>query len=232
MENKTPTLNLGPITLDLTLLAMSILTIGIIFGLVYWASRNMTVKPTKKQNVLEFFVDFVNGIIKDNLGTASEYTKSYSLFLFVIFSFVLVANQLGLLAHLQVNGYSFWSSPTSNMFYDMGLSLLISLFVNIEGARRQGFKAYISEYKNPMNILEVFTDFLSLALRLYGNIFAGEIILGLLVQMSQASIFLFPFAFILNMVWTAFSMFIGFLQAYVFTMLTTMYLAKKSGIEA
>ncbi|MEW4353362.1 F0F1 ATP synthase subunit A [Streptococcus pneumoniae] len=230
MENHHPTLNLGPITLDLTLLAMSVLTVGVVFALVYFASRNMTLKPNKKQNVLEFFVELVNGIGKDNLG--ADNVKPYSLFLFTIFSFVLVANQLGLLTNIEVSGYTLWTSPTSNMFYDMGLSLLISLFVNIEGARRQGFKEYTSEYKNPMNILEVFTDFLSLALRLYGNIFAGEVVTGLLLQMAHAGWFLTPFAFGFNIIWTAFSMFIGFLQAYVFTMLTTMYLAKKSGIEA
>lgn len=230
LENQTPTLQLGPITFDLTLLFMSILTVASVFGLVYWASRKMTLKPNKKQNVLETLVELVNGLITDNMGAG--YIKPYSLFLFTIFSFVLVANQLGLLFHLEVGDYNLWTSPTSNMFYDMGLSLLISLFVNIEGARRQGFKAYMAEYKNPMNILEVFTDFLSLALRLYGNIFAGEVVTGLLLSMARVSILAAPVAFGLNMVWTAFSMFIGFLQAYVFTMLTTMYLAKKSGIEA
>lgn len=230
MENtQTPTLNLGPVTFDLTLLAMSALTVAIVFGLVFWASRKMTLKPNKKQNVLEFIIDFVNGVAKDNLG--ADNVKPYSLFLFTIFAFILVANQLGLMTKLEIGHYNFWTSPTANVYYDMGLSLMISLFVNVEGIRRQGFKKYIAEYKNPMNIIEVFSDFLSLALRLYGNIFAGEVVTGLLVQLFHVSIFLTPFAFGLNMVWTAFSIFIGGLQAYVFTMLTTMYLAKKSGIE-
>lgn len=231
MENtQNPTINLGPVTFDLTLLAMSALVILIVFGLVYWASRNMTLKPNKKQNVLEYIVDFVNGIAKDNLG--ADNVKPYSAFLFTIFAFVLVSNQLGLMTKLEVAGYNFWTSPTSNVYYDMGLSLIISLFVNVEGLRRQGFKKYMVDYKNPMNILEVFTDFLSLALRLFGNIYAGEIVTGLLVMLFHAGIVWMPVAFGLNLVWTAFSIFIGSLQAYVFTMLTTMYLAKKSGIEA
>ncbi|KXT76364.1 ATP synthase A chain [Streptococcus sp. DD10] len=231
MENaKNPTLNLGPVTFDLTLLVMSVLTVTIVFGFVYWASRKMTLKPNAKQNVLEYIIDFVNGVAKDNLG--AQNVKPYSLFLFTIFSFILVSNQLGLMTKLEAGGYNFWTSPTSNMFYDFGLSLIISLFVNIEGIRRQGFGKYLEEYKNPMNILEVLTDFLSLALRLYGNIYAGEIVTGLLVMLFNAGIFWAPIAFGLNMVWTAFSIFIGSLQAYVFTMLTTMYLAKKSGIEA
>lgn len=227
---QTPTLNLGPVTIDLTLLAMSALTVAIVFGLVYWASRRMTLKPNKKQNVLEFLVEFVNGVAKDNLG--ADNVKPYSLFFFTIFAFILVSNQLGLLTKIEAGGYNFWTSPTANVTYDIGLSLIISLFVNIEGIRRQGILEYLAEYKNPMNILEVFTDFLSLALRLYGNIFAGEIVTGLLVMLFHAGIIWMPVAFGLNLLWTAFSIFIGCLQAYVFTMLTSMYLAKKSGIEA
>lgn len=226
---KNPTINLGPVTFDLTLLAMSILVVVIVFALVYWASRKMTLKPNKKQNVLEYVIEFVNGVGADNLG--ADNVKPYSLFLFTIFSFILVSNQIGLLTKLQIGGYNFWTSPTANMFYDMGLSLIISLFVNIEGIRRQGFGKYLAEYKNPMNILEIFTDFLSLALRLYGNIYAGEIVMGLLIQLFHVNVLWMPIAFGLNMVWIAFSVFIGCLQAYVFTMLTTMYLAKKSGIE-
>lgn len=226
---KNPTINLGPVTFDLTLLAMSILVVIIVFAFVYWASRQMTLKPSKKQNVLESIVEFVNGVGADNLG--ADNVKPYSLFLFTIFSFILVSNQIGLFTKLQIGEYNLWTSPTANMFYDMGLSLIISLFVNIEGIRRQGFGKYLAEYKNPMNILEVFTDFLSLALRLYGNIYAGEIVMGLLIQLFHVNVLWMPIAFGLNMLWVAFSFFIGCLQAYVFTMLTTMYLAKKSGIE-
>ena len=79
----------------------------------------------------------------------------------------------------------------------------------------------------PMNILEEFTNFASLALRIYGNIFAGEVLAGLLLTWAHQAAYWYPIAFIMNMVWTGFSIFISCIQAYVFTMLTSMYLGKK-----
>ena len=82
-----------------------------------------------------------------------------------------------------------------------------------------------------MNILEEFTNFASLALRIYGNIYAGEVLSGLLLTLSQQATGWYPIAFVLNLIWTAFSVFISCIQAYVFTMLTSMYLGKKINSE-
>ena len=82
-----------------------------------------------------------------------------------------------------------------------------------------------------MNILEEFTNFASLALRIYGNIYAGEVLSGLLLTLSQQAAGWYPIAFVLNLIWTAFSVFISCIQAYVFTMLTSMYLGKKINSE-
>jgi F-type H+-transporting ATPase subunit a len=56
----------------------------------------------------------------------------------------------------------------------------------------------------PMNILEEVTNLVSLALRLYGNIYAGEVLVSLLLQLSQQNAFAYPIAFVLNIVWTGF----------------------------
>ena len=76
-----PTVSLFGIDFDLTVLAMSLLTVIIVFGVVFWSSRKMTIKPKGKQNVLEFIYEFVNSTISQNLG---KFTKNYSLLLFVI----------------------------------------------------------------------------------------------------------------------------------------------------
>ena len=49
-ESINPTINIGPVTFDLTLTALTLLSVAVIFGFIYWASRNMTVKPKGKQN--------------------------------------------------------------------------------------------------------------------------------------------------------------------------------------
>ena len=159
--------------------------------------------------------------------------KNYSLFLFSLFLFVAVANNLGLMAKLQTtNGFNLWTSPTANLAFDLGFSLLVTIICHVEGIRRQGIKGYLKGFvtpgiMTPMNILEEFTNFASLALRIYGNIFAGEVLAGLLLVWSHQAFYWYPIAFVMNMVWTAFSIFISCIQAYVFTMLTSMYLGKK-----
>ena len=230
-ESVNPTLNLGPVTFDLTMVLVSAITIFIIFALVFWASRKMQLKPTGKQNVLEYVYELTIGFTKGNLG--DEESKRYNLFFFVAFTFLVVANNLGLMTKIETpEGYNLWTSPTANMAYDLGLAAIATIFVHIEGIRRRGFGAYLKAFvtplaMTPMNILEEVTNLASLGLRLYGNIYAGEVLVGLLLQLAHVNTFAYPIAFLLNVVWTAFSVFISCLQGYVFVMLVSMYLNKK-----
>ena len=130
------------------------------------------------------------------------------------------------------NGYNLWTSPTANLGYDFAFSFLITLIAHVEGIRRRGVKEYLKAFvtpgfMTPMNILEELTNFASLALRIFGNIFAGEVLASLLVNLSHQAFYWYPFAFIGSMAWTAFSIFISCIQAYVFTMLSSIYIGKK-----
>lgn len=231
MEEKTPIVHLGPIELDLTILSMSLLTVLLVFVFVFWTSRKMTLKPSGKQNLLEYGYEFVLNVTKGNLG--EHYAKRYHLILFSLFMFLLIGNNIGLVTKLQnTAGENLWMSPTANMLYDFGLSFMVTVFCHVEGVRQRGFKAYLKGFATPpamtpMNIIEEFTNFLSLALRLYGNIFAGELLIALLVNLSHVHILWQPVAFILTMLWIGFSVFISCLQAYIFTMLSSMYLSNK-----
>lgn len=231
MESITPSVHLGPIVIDLTILGMSLLTVILVFALIFLASRKMTIKPSKKQNMLEYAYEFVYGVAKGNLG--EEYARKYLLFLFSLFAFLLIGNNIGLITKLETgSGENLWMSPTANMMFDFGLSLIVTLVCHVEGIRKRGLKVYLKSfvtpaYMTPMNIIEEFANFLSLALRLYGNIFAGEVLIGLLVQLSHAHIMWQPVSFLLTVVWIGFSVFVSCLQAYVFTMLTSLYLSHK-----
>ena len=234
-ESINPTINIGPVTFDLTLTALTLLSVVVIFGFIYWASRNMTVKPKGKQNVLEYLYDFVVGFTEPNVG--SRYMKNYSLFYLCLFLFMVIANNLGLMAKLQTtDGTNLWTSPTANLQFDLALSFGIILMTHIEGIRRRGIKKYLKGFvtpgfMTPMNLLEEVTNFLSLALRVFGNIFAGEVMASLLIILSHQALYWYPVAFVTNLVWTAFSVFISCVQAYVFTVLSSMYLGNKINDE-
>lgn len=230
-HSESPVIHLGPVVFDLTILSMALLTVLVTFGLIFWASRRMTLKPKGKQNLLEYAYEFVFGIAKTNLGEA--YAQTYMLFLFVLFSFLLVGNNIGLVTKLDTpSGQTIWMSPTANMLFDFGLSLIVTIVCHVEGVRQRGVKAYLKGFvtplaMTPMNLIEEFTNFLSLALRLYGNIFAGEVLIGLLVNLSHVHTIWTPISFMLTLLWIGFSIFISCLQAYIFTMLTSMYLSNK-----
>ena len=234
-ESINPTINIGPVTFDLTLTALTLLSVALIFSFIYWASRNMTVKPKGKQNVLEYLYDFVVGFTEPNVG--SRYMKDYSLFYLCLFLFMVIANNLGLMAKLQTtDGTNLWTSPTANLQFDLALSFGIILMTHIEGIRRRGIKKYLKGFvtpgfMTPMNLLEEVTNFLSLALRVFGNIFAGEVMASLLIILSHQALYWYPVAFVTNLVWTAFSVFISCVQAYVFTVLSSMYLGNKINDE-
>lgn len=229
-----PTMEFLGVKFDLTILAMSLLTVLLTFLIIFWSSRKMQLKPKGKQNVLEWIYEFVQGIIKPNLG---RYTGNYSLLFFGLFFFLLIANNIGLVTKLEIGDYNLWSSPTSNAAYNFGLALLIAIIVHFEGIRKKGIKKYLKEYLSPtpvmlpMNLLEEFTNVISLTLRLYGNIFAGEIVLSLLTSFAHYSPIAWPVAFILNVLWTGFSVFISAIQAYVFVMLSSTYIGKKVNHE-
>lgn len=227
----SPTIEIGPISFDLVMLAMSLLIVVLVFGWVFWASRKMTLRPTGKQNALEYCYDFIYNTAEKNLGPV--YTKQYSLLLFTVFTFLALANNIGLLTKIQTShGVNLVTSPTANLYYDFGLAILMTLIIHIEAIRHRGLKHYLKEFvtppaMTPMNILEEITNVASLALRLFGNIFAGEKVMELILMVGNLTPVAWPVAFLLNMLWTAFSIFISFIQAYVFTLLVSIYLGKK-----
>ena len=221
-----PTAHVFGIEFDLTILAMSLLTVIISFGIIFWATRKMTLKPKGKQNFIEYVYEFVQNTIKPNLG---EYTPKYSLLMFTFFFFILIANNLGLLVKLESEDYNFWTSPTSTFMVDFTLSLIVAIVVHVEGVRKKGVKPYLKGYLSPfpLNILEQFTNVLSLALRLFCNIYAGEVVTALIVGFGTKSLIFATLAFALNLAWVAFSVFIGCIQAYVFTILSSKYISEE-----
>lgn len=213
---------------DLSALIAAIL----VFVLVFALSRHVAMRPGKAQNVLEWIIDFTNNIIKSLMPDAA--VKQFGLYAFVLFTFVFFANQLGLIFQVKVGGYTYIKSPTTNPMVTMALALISLLISHYYSVKKFGFGGYLSNYVKPVgfllpiNILEEFTNFLTLSLRLYGNIFAGEVLLALIGTVAQSfGAVSFVVALPLEMIWQGFSVFIGAIQAYVFTTLSMVYISRK-----
>lgn len=205
---------------------------AIIFILVFWFSRKIELKPKGKQNALEWLIDFTNNIVKANVQ--DEEGKKYQLFAFTLFILVFMSNMLGLMFQFNAGGVTYVKSPTASPLTTLSLALLVMVLAHFCGVARFGFKGYVkNSFFSPMpalfpiELLEEFTNFLTLALRLYGNIYAGEVLLTTISSMSKAGWLGFISSVPLEMIWQGFSVFIGAIQAYVFVTLTMVYVSKK-----
>ena len=239
MGEKTATFSIAGLTFDWSIIISTTVTFAIVFFLAFWMSRKLVMKPAgaSKQNFLEWIIDFTNGIVDGSLPNRTGTNLKF--FAFSMFMFIFVANQLGVAFVVDFNDVTFLRSPTANPLVTMTLALIAIGMSHYLGVQKLGFKNYFkSVYLSPfsallpINIIEQFTSFLTLGLRLFGNIFAGEMVLSLLWELAKsAGVVSFVPAFLLTMIWQAFSLFVGSIQAYVFVTLTTVYVSEKTGIE-
>lgn len=212
---------------------LSILTTAVlVFLFVFLLSRKLTLKPGKGQNVLEYLIDFTNGIVKSIMP--GDEGKPFYFYIFVLFTFILFSNMLGLFFQVRVGGFTFTKSPTADPMVTMPLAMMTLLMSHYFSVQKFGFKGYLGNYMRPVsfllpiNLIEEFTNFLTLSLRLYGNIYAGEVLIGLLIMVAQSmGLVSAVVAAPMTMIWQGFSVFIGAIQAYVFSILSCVYFSRK-----
>ena len=211
-----------PVNMD-TILTAWIAMIAIML-LTFVITRKLDIFPDSIQTIAEQFMGFIEGIIKSYMDKEGlKHTPLIaSLFLFILFA--------------NLEGQFPWrlfplpgepASPTNDINTTLGLALVVSVYYIGAGIMEKGF-GYFKHYLQPMwflfpfNLLEDFTRPLSLSLRLFGNILAGELIIVILVSMVP---YLAPVPMML------FELFVAFLQAYIFAVLATNYIAAATSKE-
>ncbi|WP_128896230.1 F0F1 ATP synthase subunit A [Longirhabdus pacifica] len=123
-------------------------------------------------------------------------------------------------------GFVWWKSPTADPMVTTGLALIVILLTHYLGVfknTKSYFKHYLKPYPVflPIHIVEEASKLITLSMRLFGNIFAGEIMISVIVM---AGVFGIP----MLAVWQGFSIFVGSIQAFIFCMLTMVYIAQKT----
>ncbi len=238
MGSSTVTLELFGLPIGLNVLLSLIATVLIISLLVFWMTRSLSVTdPPKSQLALESLVDFVGGIVRDQIGSSTR--PIYIGLSLALFLFILVANLLGLPILVEHHEISYWKSPTAELAVTLAMALLMNVISHILGMRAKGVGHYWvdtylkpSPFLLPVKVAEELINMLTLAMRLFGNIFAGEILLNLIAQLGNSfGVTTWLVGIPLQIVWQGFSVFIGAIQAYVFVTLSMVYLAEKVEIE-
>ena len=231
MNHGAPTVELMGLTFNLGNVLMITVASVIVFLIAVLSTRKLAVKPTGMQNFMEWVVDFVRNIINSNMDWN---TGGRFLVLGVtLIMYIFVSNMLGLPFSVTYNGDLWWKSPTADPVVTLTLAVMIVVLTNFYGIKMRGFKGYTKNFVSPMpflfplKIIEEFANTLTLGLRLFGNIYAGEILLSLLAGSLSVDLWSSALAIVPTIIWQGFSVFIGAIQAFIFTMLTMVYMAHK-----
>jgi ATP synthase subunit 6 len=208
------------------LIALSIFT-----GIFYLIGKNATIVPSAWQSVAESFYDFIQTMIQDTIG---EKGKRYFPIIFYLFLFIFACNIIGMIP------YSF--TVTSHIIVTFGLALSIFIGINIIGLSLHklhffslflpaGAPKALAPFLIVVEVISYIFRVFSLSIRLFANMLSGHCLLKILAgfgwtMLSMGGIFtilhLLPLSIVFAL--TGLELAIAFLQAYVFTILTCIYL--------
>jgi F-type H+-transporting ATPase subunit a len=217
--------------LHLDTVLLTLLTVAILFALgLYIRARVTSGPPNRVQNAVESVIQFLNGIIEENLGRDPGSIATIAL---TLFFFIWIANLLGL---IPVPVYI--HSPTSDVNATFALAILVFILLNARYIRTSGLSYLKGHYwvkwlpygiiLNPISfILAVVNELsrpLTLSFRLFGNILAGEVLLIVWAYLLAPGVGA-PVTAIWNTIFIAYGVFVGTIQAFIFTVLTIAYMA-------
>lgn len=235
MDHGAPLLHLpiGDFTITFNLSNVLMITVAsvIVFLIAVLSTRRLAMKPTGMQNFFEWIVDFVKGIINSNMDWKTG--GHFHILALTLLMYIFVSNMLGLPFAVVVDHDLWWKSPTADPVITLTLAIMVVALTHYYGIKMRGFKAYGKGYFQPMKflfplkIIEEFSNTLTLGLRLFGNIYAGEILLTLLATSMATGVWGNIIAILPTMIWQGFSIFVGAIQAFIFVMLSMVYMAHK-----
>ncbi len=201
--------------LEAMLMTWIVICFLLFFGWACSSRRSMI--PNRFQVVGELLVSKLYELTEDAMG--KELARTYSPLVCALFLFLVLCNWIGILPHLE--------EPTKDLNTPLSLGLMGFAIAHYVGIKSKGFKAYIKEYFEPMffmmplNLIGELAKIISISFRLFGNIMGGSIII-LVVSYLTYNVILPPF---LN---AFFGFFVGAIQAFVFTMLTIVYISTQA----
>ncbi len=209
---------------------MMALTIFFIISFLYFGLKRVSLIPGKLQTLIELSYDFIGDMIRDNIGKEG---LKYFPFIFTLFFFILIGNLMGMLP------FSFtW---TSHIIVTFAISFFIFLCVTFIAIYNHGIIKFLGFFAPsgvpkpmlllliPIEIISYISRPISLSVRLFANMMAGHTLLkviGGFVFVLAANTYivggLLPVAFLVAL--TGLEIVIAFLQAYVFAILTCLYI--------
>lgn len=192
------------------------IALGLI-GFALWVRRKLSVdNPTRIQHVLEVVLEAIQGLMREVIG--KDITRFVPL-IGTLAIYILLCNIIGL-----VPGFL---SPTSNLNVTASCAICVFLYYNYQGIRKHGFLKYLKHFAGPVwwlawllfpvEIISHLARPFSLSMRLFGNIFAEELII------SSLNSYIFPFLASLPVMFLG--LFASTIQSFIFILLTMVYIS-------
>lgn len=202
----------GSVNLNLTIVTTWVLMILLAIG-ASLITRNLKseIKATRWQNFLEMLVILIRDQIQE---VGLNKPEKYIAFIGTLFVFIAVSNLLMIVP--------WYEPPTASLSTTVALAICVFIAVPLFGIAEGGIKGYLKSYLQPnfimlpFNIISELSRTLALAIRLFGNIMSGGLIASVLLSIAP---FLFP------ILMSALGMLTGMIQAYIFAVLATVYIA-------
>jgi F-type H+-transporting ATPase subunit a len=208
----------GPLELNATIL-FTWAVMAVLVGAALLIARSLTPgrRMSRSQNALETVVE---GIRRQIEAVSGGESARYLPFVGTLFLFIAVSNVLSI-----VPGYR---PPTGSLSTTTALALCVLVAVPVYGISRHGVRAYLRQYLQPspimlpFNIIGELSRTLALAVRLFGNIMSGTLIVAVLIGVAPL---FFP------IVMQAFGLLVGLIQAYIFAVLAMVYIASGTRVH-
>lgn len=212
---------LGRIPITETVVTTWLIMVVLVIGSIVATRRFRTAAPGDKlgttEHVVELIVDGLYQLIGDTMGKKG---LKFAPYISTLLIFLVVANLIGLLG---------FRPPTADLNTTFGLSTISFILIQGTGLRSKGLWGYIKGlfepfvFMFPLNVISEISTPVSMAFRLFGNILGGMVIMGLLYGVAPILVPVFPHVY--------FDLFSGVIQAFIFTMLTMVFVSMASDEE-
>ena len=233
---------IGPLIVTNSMVGV-LLASAVLLLAAWWFTRRSGVVPSRGQSLIELPIEFLAGVVR---GTGGKRWRQFAPFVFAIFLYVLVANWLSLLPGVGTVGLAeehegemiivpFVRAGAADLNFTLGLALISFVAFITFGLRAIGLRGYLKELLiaepaymtpllTPIHLISELSRVISLSMRLFGNVFAGEVLLATMLALTTATVFILPLAFVVPGIFLGLELLFGLVQALVFALLSMTYI--------
>jgi F-type H+-transporting ATPase subunit a len=233
---------IGPLIVTNSMVGVLLASLVLLLA-AWWFTRRSGIVPSRGQSIIELPIEFLAGVVR---GTGGRRWRQFAPLIFGIFLYVLIANWLSLLPGVGTIGLAaevdgkqvivpFVRAGAADLNFTLGLALISFVAFISFGVRANGLRgylkellvaepAYMSPLLTPIHLISELSRVISLSMRLFGNVFAGEVLLATMLALTTATVFILPLAFVVPGIFLGLELLFGLGQAHDYALHSKTYI--------